>query len=204
MKNGDTRSQPWLARAMKEYTRNDEVVQTALMLVDIAPTPSLDEIRTWTDEQCLLAEDWAWNVHASASDNNNRVPAVPEHLARYRNRYPLSLPSSIAALAIEEMSADSGACFHPTAKQRAEFEAGLARMQKAGCSFTEAEISLFAAGEHGEMLAHFQRFDGFAQAQAAMVAILEELNDAGEPKTDDERARDACAAHPSSTTQEKT
>lgn len=75
-------------------------------------------------------------------------------------------------------------------------------MQKAGCFFTDAEISLLAAGEHGELLAHFRRFDGFDQAQAAMCAIFDELNDAGEVKNDDERVRDSRAAHPSSTTQE--
>jgi hypothetical protein len=190
MKNGDARSPTWIARAMKEYRRDNERVQTALMLVSIDPTPSLDEIRSWSKDQCLLAEDWAFNHHLSASDNNNRVPACPEFLKPYQRNYPARTAAQAARDVVRAMGDDNCMCYHPTARQLASLEVGIALMQKAGCFFTDAEIQLFGAGEHTEMLAHFQRLDGFDVAQKAMVAIFDEVGDYGEAKTDGQRAAD--------------
>lgn len=174
MKNGDPRSAAWIKDALRNWRRDDLAVQTALCLVSVDPIPSIDEIRTWTDEQCLVAEDWAWAVHFKASDNNNRVPAVPEHLKPYQRKYPQRTPAQAAKDAVQDMRDDNGYSFKPTAAQWTHLESGIARMQKAGCFFTDAEISLFGSGEHGEMLAHFQRFDGFDEAQKTMIDIFEE------------------------------
>lgn len=83
MKNGDPRSPAWVKRKLRDFTRDNEATYACLLLVSgelVGTTPQPEEISHWTDEQCLLAEDWALAVHYRASDNNNRVPAVPEHL----------------------------------------------------------------------------------------------------------------------------
>jgi len=87
MKNGDPRSREWIKRQLKSYTRDNESVEASLLLVDLDPQPTLAEISTWSTEQCLLAQDWACLVHVRASDNINRVPAMPEHLKPYRRTY---------------------------------------------------------------------------------------------------------------------
>ena len=84
MKNGDPRSPAWIARHLKRFQRDNQVTCDMLELVSLRTEVSLEEITGWTDAQCLLAEDWAWAVHLSASDNNNRVPAVPDHLKERR------------------------------------------------------------------------------------------------------------------------
>ena len=74
------------------WVRNDESTRDALLLIDLMDVP-LPDIALWTDQQCQQAEDYATALHFSASDNNNTVPAMPEHLKRYEwqpgdpNRY---------------------------------------------------------------------------------------------------------------------
>lgn len=84
MKNGDPRSAAWIARYLKRFKRDNQATHDLLALVDLRPAVTEEEIGAWTDEQCLLAEDWAWAVHTSANDNGNRVPAVPDHLKERR------------------------------------------------------------------------------------------------------------------------
>ena len=84
MKNGEARSQAWIARTLRDWARDNEVTETLLLLVCHTKPPTLVEIARWTDVQCLLADDWARAVHYSASDNNNRVPAMPVFLQAYR------------------------------------------------------------------------------------------------------------------------
>lgn len=182
MKNGDKRSSAWIQRALQDWTRDNEVTQTRLMLISIAPIPSLDEIQTWTDSQCLLSDDWAFAEHLRASDNLNRVPAVPEHLVPYQRHYPQRTPKQAARDLVKAMSDDNSACFKPTAKQWAALAVGVERMQKAGCHFTEAEVDLFAAGEHTDMLEHFNGFDGFEPAQKVLNWIFEGRDDSGRVK----------------------
>ncbi|WP_239482857.1 dUTP diphosphatase [Paraburkholderia sp. C35] len=69
---------------MVQYTRDDESIQTALMLVgDIKEVP-LDVIATWTLEQCIQVHDWALAVHMQASDNDDVVvPPRPAVLDAY-------------------------------------------------------------------------------------------------------------------------
>lgn len=88
MKNGDPRSAAWIARRLKKWQRDNDTVETSMLLVDLNPTPTIEEIAAWSDEECLLAEDWAFAVHFSASDNKNRVPAVPPHLVERRKLAP--------------------------------------------------------------------------------------------------------------------
>lgn len=83
MKNGDPRSPAWIARRLKTWKRDDETVETWMLIVGLDRTPSLAEIAEWSDEQCLLAEDWALATHLRASDNLVRVPAVPAHLQTF-------------------------------------------------------------------------------------------------------------------------
>lgn len=174
MKNHEPRSAKWIARELKSFKRNHEVTQTLLTLVDVAPIPSIMEIETWTDEQCLLADDWARCCHFSASDNNNRVPAIPEHLKLYRPDYPLRTPPELAAAAVKAMSDDNCVLFRPDDAQRAHLEDAMAKMRAAGCHFTDAEIDLFAAGELSEMDDHFKKYAGFEEANSVMVEIFEE------------------------------
>lgn len=88
MKNGDPRSANWikrnLPRYLREMKRDDEATRDLLSLVLHKKELPLEVVAGWTDEQRLLAEDWAGAVHLSASDNNNRVPAMPEFLNQYR------------------------------------------------------------------------------------------------------------------------
>lgn len=89
MKNGDTRSAKWVKRNLPAYLRDNikrtpEDMQLILGLVIHDQPVPLDVIASWTPEQRLLADDWAINVHYSASDNNNRVPAKPAFLEGYR------------------------------------------------------------------------------------------------------------------------
>jgi hypothetical protein len=186
MKNGDARSQAWIARNLRGYKRDDQVVQTLLGLVDAHPIPSLFEIGTWTPEQCLLAEDWARAVHFSASDNNNRVPARPAFLVPYSRTYPGRTPRAAAIDAVRAMGDDNGACFHPTASQWASLEDGIREMMNScddvmgcPCYFTDAQILLFAAGESTEMEEHFKQYKGYEKAQLAMLQIFDELDDEG-------------------------
>jgi hypothetical protein len=67
----------------KKRGRDNDAVQSILLLVDLREIP-LTAIQGWTDEQCLLATDWAGSVHLNASDNLSRVPAMPEFLKAYR------------------------------------------------------------------------------------------------------------------------
>lgn len=84
MRNGQRRSAQWIKRQMRSFTRDDAATECVMLLVDVRPPVTRNEIERWSDEQVLLAEDWAFAVHYSASDNNNRVPALPAHLKERR------------------------------------------------------------------------------------------------------------------------
>ncbi len=64
------------------YTRDDESVQLALMLVNAGDVP-LEDIARWSLDQCRLAHEWAMAVHCRASDNDVDVPAKPAFLEQY-------------------------------------------------------------------------------------------------------------------------
>nr|WP_238487060.1 dUTP diphosphatase [Cupriavidus pauculus] len=71
------------ARAVAEgYTRDDESVQLALMLVDVGEVP-LEDIALWSLAQCRQAHEWAMAAHCRASDNDVEVPAKPAFLEQY-------------------------------------------------------------------------------------------------------------------------
>jgi hypothetical protein len=173
MRNHAPRSEKWIARELKSFKRADDVTQTLLCLVDIRPIPSLDEIGTWTPEQCMLSDDWARCCHFSASDNNNRVPARPEHLKPYES-VKQRTPAEAAVAAIKAMSDDNGVHFQPDAAQVAHLEDAMATMQASGCHFTDAEIDLFSAGEQSEVETHFKQFVGFDEAHSVMNEIFDE------------------------------
>lgn len=67
-------------RNMKKWKRDDQATQDLIELVSDKQAP-LNVIVTWTDEQCQQAEAWASARHFRASDNNNRVPPIPPHVA---------------------------------------------------------------------------------------------------------------------------
>lgn len=88
MKNGDPRSAAWIKRNLPVYLkgnsrREPENIQLMLAMVLHSKPVPLEVIAAWTPEQRLLADDWATNAHWSASDNNNRVPAMPAFLKGY-------------------------------------------------------------------------------------------------------------------------
>lgn len=88
MRNGDRRSAKWIKRHLPAYVKDNaartpEDIQTLLSLVLRMEVP-LFVIAGWSPEERLLADDWAQNVHWSASDNSNRVPAKPAFLQPYR------------------------------------------------------------------------------------------------------------------------
>lgn len=98
-----------------------------------------------------------------------RTGAPARTIAKHRT------PAEVAQLAVDVMGDDNGAAFKPGREQLERLAGGIARMMVAGCAFTTAEIELWGAGEHSEMLDAFQRFDGFEQAQQAMVDIFDGL-----------------------------
>lgn len=72
-----------------------DCLQAVLALASIEV--SLEEIASWTPLQCALAEEWACQVHLSASDNSHvRVPPKPGFLPDY------------AALDLEKMGFGKG------------------------------------------------------------------------------------------------
>lgn len=62
------------------WTRDDEA------LVDVFAIAGDRELtaeaaRSWTDQQCQEAEEWAWALHFRASDNPHvKVPPMPPHV----------------------------------------------------------------------------------------------------------------------------
>jgi hypothetical protein len=62
------------------WTRDDQATQDLLGLGS-DKLAMLSVIATWTDEQCRQAEAWASARHFRASDNSNRVPPIPPHVA---------------------------------------------------------------------------------------------------------------------------
>ena len=63
------------------WRRDDEATRDLLELVDVI-VPIL-VIRTWSDEQCQRAEDWAAARHYLASDNEVCVPRTPSHVVEF-------------------------------------------------------------------------------------------------------------------------
>ena len=67
------------AQGEEIWTRDGEALQSLLLLVEVEC--STDAIKSWTDQQCQLAEDWASAVHLMASDNDDvEVPPRPAFL----------------------------------------------------------------------------------------------------------------------------
>ncbi|QDF95164.1 hypothetical protein CJ010_00645 [Azoarcus sp. DD4] len=65
------------------WSRCDERTYTTLLLVGGHCVPE-QVVSTWSDKQCMEAEEWALSVHLSASDNDGiEVPPMPEHVAAY-------------------------------------------------------------------------------------------------------------------------
>lgn len=65
--------------------RDDSVLVDILSLVDVTVTE--EEVSTWTDLQCLLAENWASKYYLRASDNLVKVPNRPKFLDSYIKRW---------------------------------------------------------------------------------------------------------------------
>lgn len=90
MKNGEPRSEKWIARHLPAYIKDNEDrkpenIRDMLSMVSHDVPPEV--IKGWTDEQRLLADDWALNQHYRVSDNINRVPARPDFLQPYERTY---------------------------------------------------------------------------------------------------------------------
>lgn len=65
---------------MKNWKRDDQATQELIELGSDKHAP-LSVIAAWANEQCQQAEAWASARHFRASDNNNRVPPIPPHVA---------------------------------------------------------------------------------------------------------------------------
>lgn len=61
------------------WNRDDDATFDLLSLVGGHAVPR-EAITGWTDEQCLIAEQWATNRHLAASGNNVKFLLVPEHV----------------------------------------------------------------------------------------------------------------------------
>ncbi|WP_063802235.1 dUTP diphosphatase [Burkholderia ubonensis] len=85
------------ALGMVQYTRDDESIQCALMLVGSLKEVPLDVIAKWTLDQCIEAHDWALAVHLSAADNDHvKVPPRPPFL----NAYVMAAEERYASLGV--------------------------------------------------------------------------------------------------------
>lgn len=62
-----------------KWTRDDERTRDILSLTGQGACVPLEAIKSWTDEQCETAENWAGATHLNASDNDDVVvPPIPE------------------------------------------------------------------------------------------------------------------------------
>jgi hypothetical protein len=73
------KTDPRTGRPYAKEPFSAEAVDTLLCLAD-APVP-MEVILGWNSEQIQMAGDWALRVHLRASDNLNRVPPKPAHVA---------------------------------------------------------------------------------------------------------------------------
>lgn len=75
----------------EEWQRDDEITSTCLLLVGGYDVPR-DAISTWSDEECMQAEEWARAVHYCASDNDDvEVPPVPSWVAHWATDSPITI-----------------------------------------------------------------------------------------------------------------
>lgn len=139
-----------------------------------------DEDDPMVDAATYFPDEKAWHINHGDDDVLVTVslwmdvPLIP-HRASARIAAKRQTPAEVAQLAVEVMGADNGCAFKPRREQLERLVGGIARMMVAGCKFTTAEIELWGAGEHGEMLEAFQHLDGFEPAQQAMVDIFDGL-----------------------------
>lgn len=64
------------------WQRDNEVTRDVLELASVE-VPA-ETIATWSDAECMAAEEWAGAVHLKASDNDDVVvPPTPAHVAPY-------------------------------------------------------------------------------------------------------------------------
>lgn len=74
--------------ADEPWERDDDVTFAVLQLVGGHDVP-FTALAAWTDEQCMLAEEWAGAVHAHASDNDHiEVPPMPAWVAEHCPKVP--------------------------------------------------------------------------------------------------------------------
>ena len=71
-------------KSKKKSNRDDDVLSDILSLVGIEVSPSV--INNWDDEQYIIAEKWGI-ILFRASDNNVRLPNMPDFLKEYKEGY---------------------------------------------------------------------------------------------------------------------
>lgn len=69
---------------LAEAIRDDLVVHDTLTLADV--WVPMEVIKQWSIVQVLEATYWAGKEYLKASDNNVRVPSMPEFLREYRKK----------------------------------------------------------------------------------------------------------------------
>lgn len=78
----------------------------------------------------------------------------------------------IAASMVTCMALDNGCKFYHSREQEELLIQAVQTMQDEGCTFTDEEVELSAAGEHTEMHEHFQKYTGWPALHAALEAIF--------------------------------
>ena len=62
------------------WARNDDALVDVFAIAGDREL-TVDVARSWTDQQCQEAEEWAWALHFRASDNPRvKVPPMPAHV----------------------------------------------------------------------------------------------------------------------------
>lgn len=75
----------------EEWQRDEERTYTTLLLVGGYDVPH-DAISSWSDEECMQAEEWATALHYYASDNDDvEVPPVPSWVAHWTTDSPITI-----------------------------------------------------------------------------------------------------------------
>jgi len=79
----------------EKFELNNEVLTTTLTLVmEEEAIPPESVLNSWTEAQRKDVFDWASSVHLEASDNNIKVPDVPQILRNYEEEYKKGLKSN--------------------------------------------------------------------------------------------------------------